>query len=52
MTGPEVVHVVPSNDSVLHDHHGDQCPCDPGIELFEDALLYRHRSLDGREGRE
>lgn len=52
----DAVHVVPIDDVVEHDLHGD-CACGPTQERVDhsgggDAWLTVHHSLDGREATE
>lgn len=41
-------HVIPQDDMIEHEESED-CICMPGIEIVNEAWLYVHHSLDGRE---
>ncbi len=55
VTGEErsEVHVWPLNDLQPHEtgsgDGGCDCPCDPEIEIGEDAMIYIHSAFDGRD---
>lgn len=43
------VHVWPDDDPVEHDLTGIGCVCGPAVEVWTNAVLVSHASLDGRE---
>lgn len=45
----QIIHVVPVNDYVEHDHHGRRCTCQPKADVVEGGVLIIHNSWDGRE---
>lgn len=49
MTQSEDRHVFPLNDLREHKTDGPGCECEPVVKTVGAALIYVHRSWDGRE---
>ena len=46
------IHVYPENDLAAHVLEGENCPCNPRVEVVEGGEIVVHNSWDGREEQE
>lgn len=46
---PTMVHVLPVNDTMMHEEDGEYCHCNPTVERHDYGTVVIHNAFDGRE---
>lgn len=44
-----ILHCYPVNDLLFHETDGEECPCQPFVEVSPGGIYYIHNAWDGRE---